>query len=535
MTPPGPIMIGRRQEHDVVLCDPVSRDHAMLVCDRSSGEQAQWLLQDTNSKHGTRLNGVRIQSQRMYPIEAGDLIEMHPFTLQVVDLAVRDTDATMVNTLDDVQSSGGQISAVAQPREGTVQRQLKLLLDCAQAAHKASDDRALAEVVLETAVVGTGFANAAFLSPMQSDGSISVLAHRGVVDGQQPKLSRSLIQQATAGQPVMLSGDMQAAAHGASIVSLGISEALCVPIFLEKTLAGYLYLDSRRESEHARAVTPEDAREFAVGVAQLASMAMANLKRMDVQRRFAALQSDVTAAAHAQHWVLPPREGSFGPVSYVGDSRAGRTISGDFFDIVQLDTNRIAFSVGDVSGKGIEASVLMTATQGYLHAALLEETDLAKVVGGLNTYLASRCSEFHFVTLWTAILDTANKMLHYVDAGHGHAALVRGDGTHAALTDGGGPPVGISSNTIYTAAATDFQPGQRVVVVSDGFVEQVSHKQPASAKREQFEMEGVLRVLHNTANGQNEVKALFEALRAYAANKPFGDDATAMVVRFDDA
>src|SRR5258708_24458828 len=99
------------------------------------------------------------------------------------------------------------------------------------------------------------------------------------------------------------------------------------------------------------------------------------MMRIDRERRAAQLEADLTAAAAAQQWILPQQDGSFGRFHYVGQSTPGRHVGGDFYDLIDLGSQRLALAIGDVSGKGVAASVLMTATQGFLHAALQESAD----------------------------------------------------------------------------------------------------------------------------------------------------------------
>jgi len=89
--------------------------------------------------------------------------------------------------------------------------------------------------------------------------------------------------------------------------------------------------------------------------------------------------------------------------------KAGRVGSSAaiFFDVIDLGNDRMAVALGDVSGKGVEASVLMTATQGFLHAALQLHGEPARAVTAANAFVAPRRPDCRFVTLWVAVLDPA--------------------------------------------------------------------------------------------------------------------------------
>ena len=167
--------------------------------------------------------------------------------------------------------------------------------------------------------------------------------------------------------------------------------ALCVPIMVESTLAGFIYLDSPSNDPERR--QPESATaDFPLALARLAVMGMANLMRIDIEQRQARMEAKLHAAAEAQQWLLPQRTGQVGPFKYVGETRQGRYIGGDFFDVIPLENERLAVVVGDVRGKGIPVSVLVSASQGFLHASLLEHEDPALAAVAVNRFYHSRIS-----------------------------------------------------------------------------------------------------------------------------------------------
>lgn len=533
LAPPGPLTIGRRPDHDLQLDDPVSRDHAALFWENDH-EDGWWFLTDTGSKHGTRLNGVALREHRRYPLRAGDLIEITPWTLRVVDPSAPRLASTLAPTLRDDESHE-TIALIPDGRERDASwKHLQLLLQCARSMHLAKDEAELAETALNALLSGTGFPNAAFLGPGVADGNVTLLSHRGAVlsDPSRPRFSRSLIERAGGGFPARLTRDRQRL-NAASIVELGIDEALCVPLMLGATVAGYLYLDSRRSDGSPPARSSHDV-EFALGVGELAAMALANLKRLELQQRFAGMEADLAAASEAQRWVLPKRQGRFDQLAYIGESRPGRAVSGDFFDVHQLDEQRTAVTLGDVAGKGMAASVLMTAAQGFLHAAMTRHGDPARAVTDLNDYVQPRCESNRFLTLWAGVIDRRAGILEYVDAGHGFALLLRRDGERMRLNEGEGVPVGVIAESRYESIRVPMGVGDRLLIVSDGLIEQ-----PAPGKeRIQFGFDRLLEVLSRHAAGEtgetggDEVTAIFDAVMRHAGSAELADDATAVLARW---
>ena len=210
-----------------------------------------------------------------------------------------------------------------------------------------------------------------------------------------------------------------------------------------------------------------------------------------------------------------------------GESRAGAYVGGDFFDVIPLDEHRVAVALGDVSGHGVAASVLMTAAQGFLHAALKHNEDVAHAVTDLNRFVCPRRVPSSFLTLWVGVFDTRQRQLTYVNAGHGYALLANADGTFTRLDAGEDFPIGFEDDATYTSNIEAIPPAGRALVISDGIVEQLGAG--SDAAREQFGLEGVKAAL--TAAGQGDViAAIFDAVVKHAQSNSLQDDATAVMV-----
>lgn len=527
------ITIGRLDTCDLVLpadADKVSRVHARFI---PAGDSfCAWRIADANSRWGTYLNGVRLESGREMPLAEGDLIRVTPWTFSFTTRppntrgglqSIHDEQSThtLIRSHTDESSAGHRLAGDL----------LGILLEAAAGIHAAVDDAALAALVLEEACRGTGLPNGAFLRPLDNQGRVEVVAVRSAVPlgDDAPLFSRSLMLAAAGGAVAMLTPrDMASASASASIVQARIDTAICVPLMLGGAVAAYLYLDSRSRHPGAAPRLHPAAANFCVALGRMASLALANLKRIDIERRQAAMESELCAAAAAQKWILPPRQQTIGPLEVLGESRPGRYVGGDFFDVIPLPEGRLAVALGDVSGKGVVASVLMTATQGYLHAALRQHGDVGRAVGDLNLFINPRRPESRFVTLWVGVIDPAARTLCYVDAGHGYALLIAPDGSATPLSEGAGLPIGVMSEAVYEPAITPLPEKSRVLVVSDGFIEQPAAGSASDHDR-QFDLAGVKAAIAGAAG--DELAALFAALTAHAGGPRFADDATAVITR----
>jgi sigma-B regulation protein RsbU (phosphoserine phosphatase) len=342
--------------------------------------------------------------------------------------------------------------------------------------------------------------------------------------------SRTLLQAASEGTVAELSSGSGPISE--SIIQNRIASAICAPILIGPTVAAYLYLDARDMTGAPAPVSlRRNAAAFCLALARMAGLALANLKRIDIERRSAMMEAELSAGAEAQRWILPRREGTFGPFSYIGESRPGTYVAGDFFDVIPLSDTKIAVALGDVSGKGVAASVLMTATQGYLHAALKQDADPARAVTELNRFVCPRRPESRFVTLWVGVFDAESRQVHYVDAGHGYALLAGPDGSCVQLAGGDGLPVGVMEDFIYKAHSATCAAGSRVLIVSDGLVEQMDPGPTNDPARRQFSLEGLQGCLAATAATDDAVAEVFRAVIAHAKTPNLADDATAVLVR----
>jgi serine phosphatase RsbU (regulator of sigma subunit) len=531
---PGGLVLGRHEQCNICLpadAEKVSRFHA-----RFDHDGARWRLTDLGSRWGTFVNGVRVPPQTDIPLTEGDLIRIVPWTFSFGMAARR----RGIQPADDANTTIVRVVPADSVHATPSEAMLPLLLESAAAVHAATDEKHLADLIIDAALRGTGLQNAALLRPIDSDRHVEIIASRFGGHDAEDRLaitfSRSLIEAAMGGTVAEINSSSLSGDFSQSIVQLQISSAICVPLMLGGTVAALLYLDSRGPGGHgilggARA----GASAFCVALGRMASLALANLKRVEMEKREAAFRAELSAAAAAQKWIMPQRLAKFGPFRTIGESRPGQYIGGDFFDLIPLGENKLAVALGDVSGKGISASVLMTATQGYLHAAMIGLGDPQRAVQELNRFVTPRRPEGQFVTLWIGVFDAENGTLTYVDAGHGYAWLARQLGALERLDKCGGIPIGVDDGFAYQSESVKLEAGCKALIVSDGIIEQsglVHADAGHGGDVGRFRVDGLEQALLQA--GDDEVADLFEAVVRYAGVNHLSDDATAVLVRWSE-
>jgi len=166
---------------------------------------------------------------------------------------------------------------------------------------------------------------------------------------------------------------------------------------------------------------------------------------------------------------LPYRLPRIQGLDYCGDSRSAAQVGGDFFDLMLEGTGGLVLSVGEVSGEGIAAAILMSGIQSLLRG--LSGTlnfDAVRVVRELNRTVYEVSPEDFFSTVFYARVDAASRQLQYVSAGHEPALLIRADGSTVQRLESTGAVLGLTPRASYSCRTLAFEPGDVLVVYTDG-------------------------------------------------------------------
>jgi sigma-B regulation protein RsbU (phosphoserine phosphatase) len=156
--------------------------------------------------------------------------------------------------------------------------------------------------------------------------------------------------------------------------------------------------------------------------------------------------------------------------SCAGHHRSARTVGGDYWDVIPVAAGRQVLVVADVSGKGVPAAILMSALRSHVHLLAEQYDDPVELVTHLNRIVCGETEPSDFATVFLAVLDEQEKRIHFVNAGHPPALLVRTDGAVRELGSGG-LPVGIEEDASYRSGTIAWEPGDRLVLYSDGVLD----------------------------------------------------------------
>jgi sigma-B regulation protein RsbU (phosphoserine phosphatase) len=534
-----PCSIGRLKDSDLCLLhENVSRQHAQVLF-----RSGAWFIVDLDSKWGSFLNGVRLTRHKPAALAGGDLLRIGPWTLRVQGLAhPTSTIGTSrhTTTIEGTPAAGQRIERTSGMQGAwKSDRRLKLLMECLTAFADELDEATLAATAIELLVAGSGYARGAVLRRPDEGAEVEIVASwptleaaaasasaTGVAPPVRFEISRSLLQEAMSGQAVVLTGAAPFA-PSQSVSEMRIHSAICVPVMLGGTVVGFLYLDARGRESTVQA----DAATFCEAVAAAYSLALANVKRVELEGRDKVHSAEFAAARAVQEQLSARLEASVGEVSYAARTQPGLFVAGDIFDVLELPDGRVAAIVGDVSGRGIAAGLHMATVQAFLHAELIRGVPLAATMDGLNDYLCKRVAPGRFVSLWLGAIGS-DGTVEYVDAGHGYWLIQRRDGTvlHAIDSDFERDlTLGVEAGYRYKAGQIALGLGERLVLYTDGVIEQ------RGRSNEQFKRhrlgEALPRLSEVSGGPAEALERCYKTLLAFAERPELDDDSTVIVVQ----
>jgi phosphoserine phosphatase RsbU/P len=516
--------LGRRTGNDLRLVEPdISRDHAELARD---GER--WVLRDRGSRFGTYLNNVRVEKEQV--LRHGDLIRLGQTGGKELVFLYESGSGLRSRSSDPIT---GPVSGA-----GSELRQVATLLEGLRAlgSSRVLDD--VLALVIDSAIELSG-AERGFIMMADAEGRLEFKLARSrgrvTLPGTSFETSRKIPEEVfTVGETRVVLDIMDAdhvAAHGATAV-IGIRSVFCVPLRLvryvdkadgppEERRVGVLYLDSKDRgtlsSANVRAGLETLATEAAVALEN------ARLYREAVEK--AKMEQELRIAAEIQQSLLPPPAWSADHFEAVGRTVPCRAIGGDFYEYFTMADGAAGFVVADVSGKGAPAALLTAVTQGVLATQTAVGGGPAAALARVNEILIRRAIGSRFVTVFFAALGN-DGLLTCCNGGHNPPFLISGSSVRRLET--GGLICGLFEKAVYEEERVQLQPGDILVMFSDGISEALSQA------GEEFGDDRILGSVRKVAQASaNDIlEELVRTVREFAAGTVQSDDMTAVVMRY---
>jgi sigma-B regulation protein RsbU (phosphoserine phosphatase) len=284
---------------------------------------------------------------------------------------------------------------------------------------------------------------------------------------------------------------------------------------------GVLYLDSRRPAAFSKL-----DRQLLDAFTDQAASILDNARLVARERERQRLEEQISIARNIQQALLPRNFRDYPHLALSGCNFPCLAVGGDYFDVFPLSENRTAFLIADVSGKGLGAALLTTMLQGVLSGMTLG-TDPARLFNHLNRFLCDHAEVGRYATMFFGILDEKGS-LEYINAGHPSPILIRRTGSAEDVFTEGSFPVGLVPEAEYDTACVKLEPGDTLVLFSDGVTEAMDPKE------EFFGMPRLVQLLagHNETPLDQLQKIILESVENFARGASQADDLTLLLVRF---
>jgi serine phosphatase RsbU (regulator of sigma subunit) len=522
---PLPFTIGRQGDNNLVLRDNrASRAHARIVA-----ENGDYFVEDLDSRHGVFVNGQRVKRHKLADSDR-------------IDFGFQDS-YRLVFTLEDDEIRRFMEQMSTQAAAGATNlSKLRSLVEVARALQSSLSTQDVLAAVVDAALSVTGAERGFLLLKNEDELDVSVARdRRGAALGPADLgVPRTLIHRALRTRRDMLSMTFDPLGEGGirpemSVADLELRSVVCVPLIhvrtgsMQDTIAqslndtvGVLYMDSRGSA----ADLSVGNREILQTLALEASTILENARLLEEERTKRHLEEELDLARTIQQGLLPNDLPSQGWFRACGSSISSRQVGGDYYDVHPAGPHAYACVIADVSGKGVSAALLAALLQGAFLLASEGPAQIEDVMCSINRFLTERAKGEKYATVFYCTVDQSG-LLRWSNAGHPKPVLVRA-GSELISLESTGLPLGMLEVASYEVKSMQLQPGDKLVLYSDGLSEAESEDGEFFDRKAFRET-----LLANAALGCKEFHSkLVEAVEDFSEGAELGDDITTLVLEY---
>lgn len=524
-------VLGRSPDCNIHLdSNMVSRRHAQVT-----REGRTFFLEDLGSGNGTYLNGKRIAGRT--PLKADDRLKLGPILLRFETSTAAGTRRAEPEPTINVEISGEQTATIVDSAQVTggfggleVQPEAKLraVIAITRSLAGTVDLQAIVPLILDTlfTIFPQADRGCILLKDMETGQMVPVAQkHRRADADETVKLSRTILNKALADRTGILSADASSDSRfeaAASISSLTIRSMMCVPLLtLEGEPMGIINLDTQ---DVLSRFTKDDL-ELLTAVAGQAALSYESARLLTSHMEKLKQDSEIAIAKNVQQALLPKSLPQVAGYDLFASYDSALAVGGDYYDAILLNNGKVCLSFGDVAGKGVPASLVMSRISSVVQSTMRYVDDVGEAVEAVNNHMCASAVEGRFVTYILAILDLHSHEMRLVIAGHMSPMVRKPDGTIEEFDEESvGIPIGVLEDYPFDVLSRTIEPGETVLFYTDGVSEAMNPKGDLYGDKRVREF---LRKSHGTAAEIG--KALLADVRAHANGRAQNDDITIMV------
>ncbi len=253
-------------------------------------------------------------------------------------------------------------------------------------------------------------------------------------------------------------------------------------------------------------------------------------KALSYRDKLVSIQNELEVASRIQQSILPSEFPEDPRFQVFGNMEPARDVGGDFFDILDIDGDRLGLAIADVSDKGVPAALFMMSCRTLLKGVAIGLSEPGPVLKEVNEILHNDNETFLFVTVLYAVYDPSNGLFTYASGGHDAPLLVRADGTASLLPLTGGIALGVVPSWEFEQKTIVLEPGDTLVLYTDGVTEAQNTSDQA------FEVAGLHKIFSGTLaslNAKEATNTVFETVRTFMGEAPQFDDITCLTLHRD--
>jgi len=395
--------------------------------------------------------------------------------------------------------------------------ELQTLHEAGKVIGTVLDLRELCGIITDVAMGITGVDSSLILLMNQTTGDLTPEGARGI---DEPSLKRVIkaaqgdarVKLMKSDEPLIINPENK-----------GLRTIILAPLRVKGETLGLLALNQHFRK---RDFTDGDIRLISTFATQTA-LAIKNsvlYKEMDDKHR---MEQDLESARTIQGSLLPRTLPKVDGLTFGGISRPAREVGGDFYDFIEIDSNRIGVAIGDVAGKSIPASLLMTMARSLIRAECGRHASPKEVIGRVNDLIAQDAVSDRYVTILYLVLDKTSKKLSFTLGGHVPLLLYRKNSDATESIDLNGIPVGLVEGAEYEEKEIALKKGDVVVLYTDGVTEALNQN------GEQFGFERLVKAVRTYSSGSGEdiAKGIYHELDTFASGSEQFDDITIVTLK----